>query len=88
MQWVPLDPPHPSNNFKIAFSCYYRSFKLLLMPFGVKNAPLHFQQAMNIILGHLVDICVLNYLDNILIYLNIAEDHTKLIVAVLEWLTY
>ena len=40
------------------------------MLFGMKNALSHFQQVMNLILGDLVDVNILLYLDNILIYLN------------------
>ena len=42
---------------------------------------------MNIILGDLIDVCVLVCLDNILIFLAMAEDHTRYKKTVVEWLT-
>ena len=56
------------------------------MPFGIKIALSHFQQVMNIILGDLIDVCLLVYLDDILIYSSIAEDYTRHIRAVIEQL--
>jgi len=40
------------------------------MPFGLTNAPAVFQQFMNDIFSDLLDVCVVIYLDDILIYLN------------------
>ena len=40
------------------------------MPFGLTNAPMVFQWFMNDIFSDLLDVCVVIYLDNILIYLN------------------
>jgi len=39
------------------------------MPFGLTNALVAFQQFMNVIFSNLLDVCVMIYLDNILIYL-------------------
>ena len=40
------------------------------MPFSLANAPVAFQQFMNNLFSNLVDVCVMIYLDDILIYLN------------------
>ena len=40
------------------------------MPFGLTNAPVVFQQFMNDIFSNLLDVCVMIYLDDILIYSN------------------
>jgi len=45
------------------------------MPFGLSNAPSAFQRLMNKIFVDLLDMCVVIYLDNILIYLDNLEIH-------------
>ena len=40
------------------------------MPFGLTNTPIAFQQFMNDIFSNLLDVCVIIYLDDILIYSN------------------
>ena len=51
-----------------AFRTCYGSFEWCVMPFGLTNAPAAFQHLMNNIFSDLLDICILVYLDNILIY--------------------
>jgi len=46
------------------------------MPFGLTNAPAAFQRFMNDIFSDLLDVCVMIYLDDILIYSNnMSENH-------------
>src|SRR6266481_3712979 len=45
------------------------------MPFGLSNAPAAFQRFINEVLGDLMDICTVGYLDDILVYLDSLEDH-------------
>ena len=40
------------------------------MPFGLTNAPMVFQQFMNDIFSNLLDVYIVIYLDDILIYSN------------------
>ena len=54
------------------------------MPFGLSNAPAAFQRLMNSIFTDLLDICVLVYLDNILIYSDNSEDHERHVREVLR----
>ena len=56
------------------------------MPYGLKNAPSHFQRSMNLLLADLLDKCVLVYMDDILIYSKTADDHVAHVKAVFEHL--
>ena len=45
------------------------------MLFSLINAPMAFQQFINNIFSNLLDVCVMIYLDDILIYLNNMSEH-------------
>ena len=53
------------------------------MPFGLTNAPAAFQHFMNNIFSDLLDVSVIIYLDDILIYSNNPADHKKHVHKVL-----
>ena len=72
------------DEWKTAFHTRYGSFKWLVMPFGLTNGPVAFQRFMNDIFGDLLDQCVVVYLDDILIYSNNPEQHTKHVWEVLQ----
>ena len=54
------------------------------MPFGVTNAPATFQRMMNSLFKEELDAFVLVYLDDILIFLQILEDHIHHIRVALQ----
>ncbi|EUC65928.1 Transposon Tf2-1 polyprotein, putative [Rhizoctonia solani AG-3 Rhs1AP] len=54
------------------------------MPFGLTNAPAYFQHFMNDILRDLLDICVVVYLDDILIFSKNEEEHESHVREVLK----
>ncbi|KAF8748199.1 hypothetical protein RHS01_10970 [Rhizoctonia solani] len=56
------------NKWKTAFCTKYGLYKSLVMTFGLTNAPAAFQHFMNKLFKDLLNICVIIYLDNILIY--------------------
>ena len=56
------------------------------MPFGLTNTPAAFQQFMNNIFSDLLDVCVVIYLDDILIYLNNMSEHHQHVKEVLKCL--
>ena len=56
------------------------------MPFGLTNAPVAFQQFMNNIFSDLLNVCVVIYLDDILIYLNNMSEHHRHVKEVLKHL--
>jgi len=50
---------------------------LTVMLFGLSNAPVAFQRFMNKIFANLLDVFMVVYLDNILIYLDDHKEHVK-----------
>ncbi|KAF8749944.1 hypothetical protein RHS01_09713 [Rhizoctonia solani] len=63
------------NKWKTAFRTKYGLFEYLVMPFGLTNAPAAFQHFMNNLFRDLIDVTVVIYLDNILIFSENPEDH-------------
>ena len=70
------------DEWKTAFRTRYGHFEYQLMPFGLTNAPASFQGYINKILAVKLDIFVIVYLDDILIYI---EDDGDGHVAVVRW---
>ena len=60
---------------KTAFRCHRGLFKFLRMPFGLANAPAVFQRTMDKLLSGLIGMCVLVYLDDIVVYSKDSKDH-------------
>ena len=56
------------------------------MPFGLTNASMAFQRFINDIFSNLLDVCVVIYLDDILIYLNNMSEHHQHVKEVLKHL--
>ena len=54
------------------------------MPFDLINAPATFQFLMNDIFRDMLDVCVVVYLDDILIYSKNDEDHEKHVRQILQ----
>ena len=66
---------HKGNEWKATFRTHYSSFEWHVMPLGLMNMPTAFQCFMNDIFGDLLDVCMLVYLDDILIYSDSEEEH-------------
>ena len=71
------------DEWKTSFHTRYGSFKWLVMPFGLTNAPTTFQHFINSIFADMLDVCVVVYLDDILIYFSDLASHCKHIQDVL-----
>jgi hypothetical protein len=56
------------------------------MPFGVANAPTAFQSYINATLRPYLDVFVIAYLDDIVVYSNTAEEHREHVRTVLKTL--
>ena len=54
------------------------------MPFGLTNAPAVFQQFINEVLGNLLEVCTIGYLDDILIYSDSVEEHCLHVWEILQ----
>ena len=72
------------DEWKTAFRIRYGSFEWSVMPFGLTNAPAAFQRFMNDIFSDLLDVCVVIYLDDILIYSNDMSEHHRHVKEVLK----
>jgi len=74
------------DEWKTAFRTHFGSFEWSVMPFGLTNASAAFQQFMNDIFSDLLDVCVVIYLDDILIYSNNMSEHHWHVKEVLKCL--
>ncbi|QRW19370.1 Retrotransposable element Tf2 protein [Rhizoctonia solani] len=72
------------DKWKTAFCTKYGLCKSLVMTFGLTNAPAAFQHFMNELFKDLLDICVIIYLDDILIYSKDDASHTQHVHKVLK----
>ena len=77
---------HKDDEWKTTFCTCYGSFEWCAMPFRLTNAPATFQHLMNNAFSDLLDICVLVYLDNILIHSNTLEEYHHHVHELLLWL--
>ena len=71
------------DEWKTVFCMRYGSFKWNVMPFSLTNAPAAFQRFVNSILVDLLDVCVVIYLDDILIYSQDLKSHQEHVHEVL-----
>ena len=72
------------DEWKTAFRTRYGLYEFQVIPFGLTNAPLTFQDMMNHVLSDLLDVGVLAYMDNILVSAITCEEHNRLVGEVLQ----
>ncbi|CCO36736.1 hypothetical protein RSOLAG1IB_12395 [Rhizoctonia solani AG-1 IB] len=72
------------DKWKTAFRTKYGLFETLVMPFGLSGAPGAFQAMMNKVFQDLLDVSVIIYLDNILIYSRNPDEHESHVKEVLK----
>jgi len=72
------------DEWKTAFRNRYGLFEFQVMPFGLTNAPSTFQDMINHIFSDMLDVGVLAYMDDILIYANTEERHDNTVREVLK----
>src|SRR4051812_15091352 len=71
------------DEWKTAFKTKLGLYELLVMPFGISNAPSPFICLLNHFLRPLIGKFVIFYFDNIFIYSKCLEDHVKHVREVL-----
>ena len=72
------------DQWKTAFRTRLGLYEYRVMPFGLTNAPASFQYLMNHIFRDVLDIYVIVYLDDILVFSNNEESHIQHVQTVLE----
>jgi len=72
------------DEWKTTFWTRYGAFEWAVMPFGLTNAPAAFQCFMNDVFSDLLDVCIVVYLDDILIYSDDITQHQSHIKEVLK----
>ena len=72
------------DEWKTAFCTHYGHFEYLVMTFGLANAPTTFQNMIHDIFKDMIDLGVVIYLDDILIYAENEADHLALVKRVLS----
>jgi hypothetical protein len=73
----------PEDVPKTAFSTRYGLYDSLVMSFGVTNAPAHFMYLMNSVFMPELDMFVVVFIDDILIYSKSEEEHAQHLQAIL-----
>src|SRR5438034_351606 len=69
---------------KTAFSTRYGLYEFLVMSFGLTNAPAFFMYLMNSVFMTELDVCVVVFIDDILVYSKNEEEHAKHLRIVLD----
>jgi hypothetical protein len=75
------------DEWKTAFRTRYGLYEYTIMPFGLTNAPSTFQDMMNHIFRDMIDLGLLAYMDDLLIYADTVEKHDEIVQEVLRRLT-
>lgn len=72
------------EEWKTAFRTRYGHFEYTVMPFGLTNAPATFQALINDALRPYLDVFIIVYLDDILIFSKSPEEHKNHVCKVLD----
>ena len=78
---------YPRDRAKTAFLTHRGLYVYNVIPFGLCNAPATFQRLMERMLGSLIGLGVLVYIDDVLIYAETPEQLIETLSTVLKLLT-
>jgi hypothetical protein len=67
------------DEWKTAFRTRYGLYEYTIMPFGLTNAPSTFQDMMNHIFRDMIDLGLLAYMDDLLVYAKTVEEHDEIV---------
>ena len=71
---------------KIAFRTRYGHYEFVVMLFGLTNAPATFMDLMNRVFKQYLDLFIIVFIDDILIYSRSEEEHASNLIVVLQTL--
>lgn len=74
----------PGDEWKTAFRSRYGSYEFKVVPEGLANAPAAFQRFLNTVFADMLDVNVIVYLDDILVYSDDPADHESHVREVLR----
>jgi len=72
------------KEWKTPFKSRYGLYEYTMMPFGLCNTPSSFQSMINDVFRDMLDIGVIAYMNDILIYTEIVQEHVVLVRRVME----
>jgi len=78
---------HIGDEWMTAFRTHYRLYEFQVMLFSLTNVPSIFQDMMNYVFSDMLDLGLLVYMDDILVYASTIEEHDERVKMVLERLT-
>ena len=67
----------PDDIMKTTFRTRYEHYEILAMPFGLTNAPVVHKDLMNRVFRSYLDKFIIVFIDDILIYSKMVEEHKK-----------
>jgi hypothetical protein len=82
--WFHLIRIREGDEWKTSFHTRYSLYEFMVMPFGLTNASATFQDMINHIFRDMIDLGLLAYRDDLLIYAKTVEEHDDIIQEVLQ----
>jgi len=72
------------DEWKTAFRTRYGLYEFQVMPFGLTNAPSTFQDMMNHVFSNMLDLGLIAYMDDIIIFGQTEEEHDGVLEETLK----
>jgi len=72
------------DEWKTVFHTGYGLYEFLVMPFRLTNTPATFQDMMNHIFQNMIDLGLLAYIDDLLIYAKTKEENDRIVEEVIQ----